>query len=125
MVVIQLSVTLPYNGWIKELKVWEKAVDLAVRVYGLTENLPSQERFGLSSQMQRASVAISSNIAEGYRRNGRKEFRQFCSIALGSAAELETQLMISNQIYPKIDTKEITNLCIEVQKMLNSLISKL
>ena len=75
--------------------------------------------------MQRAAIAIPSNIAEGHRRNNRKEYYQFCGIALGSAAELETQLIITSSVYPKINVERATGLCIEAQKMLSSLISKL
>lgn len=70
-------------------------------------------------------MGIPSNIAEGYRRNNRKEYYQFCGIALGSAAELETQLIITSKIYSKADTVQSINLCVEVQKMLTSLIAKL
>jgi len=109
----------------KELIVWQKGVDLSVKVYALCKKLPTSEQYGLSSQMKRAAVAIPSNIAEGYRRNGRKEYCQFCGIALGSAAELETQLIITSKIYKQIDTKPAIDMCTEVQKMLHSLIAKL
>ena len=111
----------------KSLIVWQKSKDLSIEVYKLTKQFPSSEQFGLSSQMRRAAVAIPSNIAEGYRRNNRKEYRQFCGIALGSAAELETQLIITNEIYPQvnIDVHMLLFLCEEVEKMLSALITKL
>jgi len=109
----------------KEMVVWQKSVDLTEMIYQLCLQLPSEERYGMTSQMQRAATAIPSNIAEGHRRNNRKEYYQFCGIALGSAAELETQLIITSRVYSKINTKEAIDLCVEVQKMLNSLIRRL
>lgn len=82
----------------KELKVWQKAIDLAVEVYKITEKLPKDERFGLISQMNRAVVSIPSNIAEGAGRNGKKEFNNFLGVALGSSFELDTQMVISNRL---------------------------
>lgn len=108
----------------KDLIVWQKGVDLTIVVYDLCKKLPPSEQYGLISQMQRAAVAIPSNIAEGYRRNNTKEYRQFCGIALGSAAELETQLIIAEKVY-QISATEVLSLSIEVQKMLNALITKL
>jgi four helix bundle protein len=112
-------------GGFKDLIVWQKGIDVTVVTYELCKLLPATERYGLASQMKRAAVAIPSNIAEGYRRNNRKEYAQFCGIALGSAAELETQLIITSKVYPKIDISKAMGLCIEIQKMLNSLIGKL
>jgi four helix bundle protein len=80
------------------LKIWQKAIDLAVDVYKATVSYPSDERFGLTSQIRRASVSISSNIAEGAGRNSKKEFCNFLGIANGSAYELQTQLVISNKL---------------------------
>ncbi len=109
----------------KELIVWQKSVDLVVSVYDLCKELPSSERFGLTSQMQRCSVSIPSNIAEGYRRNNRKEYVQFCGVALGSAAELETQLIITQKLYKDLTTDHLIERAIEIQKMLSSLVAKL
>jgi four helix bundle protein len=83
---------------LKELKIWQKAIDLAVDVYEATVSYPADERFGLTSQIRRASVSISSNIAEGAGRNSKKEFCNFLGIANGSAYELQTQLVISNKL---------------------------
>ncbi len=109
----------------KELIVWQKGIDLVETVYGVSTKLPSHEKFGLSSQITRAAVSIPSNVAEGYRRSNRKEYAHFCAIALGSAAELETQLIIINRVYPEIDIDLAVGLNVEVQKMLTILISKL
>lgn len=94
-------------------------------VYKLCSQLPASEKFGLCDQMQRASVSVPSNIAEGYRRHSRKEYKQFCGIALGSSAELETQLIIAQRIYTDTNCEDALGLCIEVQKMLSVLIKKL
>ena len=83
---------------LKELKIWHKAIDLAVAVYKATISYPADERFGLTSQIRRAAVSISSNIAEGAGRNSNKEFCNFLGIANGSAYELQTQLVISNKL---------------------------
>jgi len=79
----------------KDLDVWKKGMDLVELVYNVTSNFPDSERFGLTSQMRRASISIPSNIAEGSARKSNKEFYQYISIALGSLAELETQYLIS------------------------------
>ncbi len=79
----------------KDLKVWQEAVSLAGLVYRVTEGFPESERFGLTSQMRRASVSIASNIAEGAARQSQKEFVRFLHMASGSASELDTQLEIA------------------------------
>jgi four helix bundle protein len=82
----------------RELQVWQKAIDLAVEVYRITEKLPKDERFGLIGQMNRSAVSIPSNIAEGAGRNTNKDFKNFLGIALGSSFELDTQLEICNKL---------------------------
>src|SRR3990172_7630332 len=82
----------------KELSVWQTAVAFAVDVYQITKNFPSEERFGLRSQINRSVVSIPSNIAEGAGRNTDGEFSHFLGISAGSSFELETQLIISNRI---------------------------
>ena len=77
-------------GSYKELKVWNKAIDLFEEIYRLVKMLPQEERFALSDQMRRAAVSIPSNIAEGQERGSTKEFKHFIMIAQGSRAELET-----------------------------------
>ncbi|MEO5927108.1 MAG: four helix bundle protein [Patescibacteria group bacterium] len=82
----------------KDLIVWQKSMDLVVMVYELTKQYPKDELYQLTSQMRRAAVSIPSNIAEGRKRGGETEFRQFLRIAFGSAAELETQIEISQRL---------------------------
>src|ERR1700749_1645373 len=82
----------------RELLVWQKSVDLVVEIYKLTRTFPDSEKFNLVSQMQRSGTSISSNIAEGSGRTTSASFKQFLSIALGSAYELETQLIISRKL---------------------------
>lgn len=108
----------------KELVVWQKSMDVAVCAYAVCDKLPRQESYGIISQIQRSAVSIASNIAEGQQRNSPKEFKQFLGIARGSAAELETQLLLVNKVYG-IDTAECLQILHEVQKMLSVLQSKL
>ena len=108
----------------KDLIVWQKSFELTKYVYILTASLPSNERYGLVSQMQRCAVSVPSNIAEGHQRNNTKEYRQFLGIAKGSVAELETQLLLIKDIYG-IDINRELNLLTEVQKMLAVLIRNL
>ena len=82
----------------KDLDVWKAAVILAKNIYSATNAFPKEEIFGMTAQMRRCSVSIASNIAEGAARQGNKEFVQFLHIALGSAAELETQLFIAREV---------------------------
>jgi four helix bundle protein len=82
----------------KDLDVWKAAVLLAKNIYSVTTAFPKEEMFGMTAQMRRCSVSIASNIAEGAARQGNKEFIQFLHIALGSTAELETQLIIAGEI---------------------------
>jgi four helix bundle protein len=82
----------------RDLKVWQRSLALAARIYRLTETFPKQQTFGLCSQMQSAAVSIPSNIAEGNQRDSTKEYLHFISISLGSTAELETQTLLSEQL---------------------------
>ncbi len=111
----------------KDLTVWQKSMGLVELVYKITQKLPKSEVFGLISQMQRSSVAIPSNIAEGAKREHRPEYIQFLSIANGSASELETQLMLTERLYPKLKTQVETALFLleEILKMLYSLMKSL
>ena len=104
---------------LKELKIWCKAIDLAVDVYKATSQFPSEEKFGLTSQSRRAAVSISSNIAEGAGRTSSKEFNYFLGIANGSSYELQPQLVIANKLGLLSDTSlKILLLQIdELQKM--------
>lgn len=82
----------------RELKVWQKSVDLAKDVYELTRLFPKNQQYSLVQQMERSAVSIASNIAEGSGRNGTQEFVQYIGIACGSLYELQTQLIIANKI---------------------------
>ena len=81
----------------KELNIWKKGIEIAERVYAITENFPQTELYGLTSQMQRSAISIPSNIAEGFARGHTAEYKQFLRIALGSCAELDTQLTIAHR----------------------------
>lgn len=111
----------------RDLVVWQKAMALVSAVYKLTAAFPSSERFGLTSQIQRAAVSIPSNIAEGQGRLATKEFRQFLGIARGSLRELETQLLISIDLaYAEAAAvNECLELADEIGRMLNALIKAL
>ena len=108
----------------KELKVWQKSMDLVIEIYNVTKLFPKEEIYGLSSQMRRSAISIPSNIAEGYGRNSTKEYISFLHIARGSNCELQTQLLICKRLGYIIDDK-IINLTEEITRMLNSMISKL
>ena len=111
-------------GTYKDLKVWQKSMLLARRIYEITLRFPVDEKFGLVSQMRRCAVSIPSNIAEGYGREGEKEHSHFLFISLGSSNELETQLILSHEFHYVSDEEysEIMDLNSEVNKMLSSLI---
>jgi four helix bundle protein len=111
----------------KDLVVWQKGIDLTMVIYKLTSKFPPDERFGLTSQMRRAAVSISSNIAEGRSRGTRKDFTQFLHIALGSISELETQLEMAKRLEygEKVDYNESVAILEEVSRMLVAMISSL
>ncbi len=112
---------------LNELKIWNKAIDLCVDVYKATADFPADERYGLTSQLRRASVSVPSNIAEGAGRNSDKDFVRFLSIANGSAYEVQTQLVISNRL-GLVDDKTVSPLLdqvVELQKMNYALQNKL
>lgn len=111
----------------KNLVVWQKAMALAEKIYLLTSGFPSEEKFGLVSQIRRSATSIPLNIAEGRGRGSRKDFAQFLHIALGSANELETQLELSVRLSlsSKEDYNEAIGLLLEVKKMLFKMISSL
>jgi len=109
----------------KELIVWQKAVNLVTELYRESRGLPREELYGLTSQMRRAAVSIPSNISEGKQRKNKREFLQFLRIAYGSAAELETQLLIAGNIYAYVPFVASSSLLDEVQRMLNVMIRKL
>lgn len=82
----------------RDLKIWQKGIELIKEVYKVSKDFPKEEQYGLSAQMRRSSISIPSNIAEGFRRRYSKEHKQFLSIALGSCAELETQTVIAKEL---------------------------
>lgn len=106
----------------RELKVWQRSMEVAKAVYETTAKFPANERYGLTSQINRSAVSIPSNIAEGAGRNSDKEFIQFLSIALGSAFELETQLILAKSFgLINIDQFDLLqNQLEQIQKMINS-----
>jgi len=108
----------------KKLKVWQLAMDIVTDVYRLTEAFPSEEKFGMSSQMRRCVVSIPSNISEGAARNTHKEFINFLHIAQGSLAELDTQLEIALrlELTNQESWKNMNAKLIEEDKMLSGLI---
>ena len=107
----------------KDLHVWQKGMQRAKEIYLLTGKFPSEEKFGLVSQMRRAAVSIPSNIAEGQARNTTGEFVQFISHAEDSAAEVDTQLRLSIELgyYSMNDLEAVFRLLTDVQKMLKRL----
>ncbi len=111
----------------KELIVWQRSIDLVTLIYQETLKFPKEELYVLVSQMRRSVISIPSNISEGYARRTTKEYINFIQIAFGSAAELETQLIIANRLGYLSDKKhlEIDSKLGEILKMLNGLLVKL
>jgi four helix bundle protein len=111
----------------KDLVVWQKAIDLTVDVYKLTAKFPDAERFGLTNQMRRASVSVSSNISEGYGRATKGEYVQFLGHARGSCSELETQLVIAKRLGfgSPGNLESADSLCNEVGRMLGELMKSI
>jgi four helix bundle protein len=101
----------------RELNIWKDSILIASSVYHLTSKLPSEEKFGLVSQINRSAVSVPSNIAEGSGRSTIKDFQNFLNISLGSSYELETQLILIEMIYA-IKTEEIILKINELQRML-------
>ena len=111
----------------RDLTVWQKSIDLTVRTYKLTGRFPTDERYGLTSQMRRAAASIPANIAEGHARRSTGEYLQFLGIARGSLAELETFLTLSERlglIGSEISDGLLEN-CAEISKMLAGLVRSL
>lgn len=107
----------------KDLIVWQKAKELAVEIYSLTSALPREELYGLTSQMWRAVISISSNIAESYHRFHSKEKGQLMSIAFGSGPELESRLEIAKMSFPGHNYKKAESILSEVMRILNKFLS--
>ena len=109
----------------QSLIVWQKAMRLAKVVYEVSGQLPREERFALADQLRRAAVSIPSNIAEGSKRGSKKEFAQFLKIAHGSLSEVETQLMLARELYPKVHLNQALALAQDVGALLFTLGKKL
>lgn len=115
------------NQGFKSLLAWQKAYEMVIEVYGITKGFPKEENYGLTSQLQRAAVSVPANIAEGYERQHKKEYRQFLSIAKGSLGELETYLLLARDLcyisaekYESLDSKRR-----ETARILKGLINSL
>lgn len=111
----------------RDLEVWKQSMELTVQIYDLTVMLPGHEQFGLVSQMRRAAVSIPSNIAEGHSRKGKKEYAHHASIAKGSLAELETQMILCYKL-KFIDRDTLTpvwDIAQQVGKLLSGLLRSL
>lgn len=111
----------------KELSVWQKAMSVVTAVYRLTNGFPKEELYGLTSQIRRSAVSIPSNIAEGRGKKGSTEFGRYLSIAYGSSAELETQLLIAKDLgyAAEPEIQAILNELYEVNRMLSVLMNSL
>jgi four helix bundle protein len=111
----------------KNLKVWTKSHELTLKIYKVTTMFPREEVYGLTAQMRRSASSIPTNIAEGCARGGDPEFARFLSIAIGSASELEYQLLLTHDLHflKEDDYNVLTSEVTEVKKMLSSLILKL
>lgn len=111
----------------RELIVWQKAMDLVELIYQATKQFPKEELYGLTSQVRRSAVSIPSNIAEGQARKSTAEFLNFLSIANGSRAEMETQILLAQRLkYVTNETSQpILNLSEEVSRLLNGLMNSL
>jgi four helix bundle protein len=107
----------------QQLLVWQKAMDLTVSCYEITKPFPVEERYGLTSQIRRASVSVPSNIAEGHSRFHTKEFLNHLSIARGSLAEVETQLMVAQRVgfLAQVELAKVLTMSDEIGRMTNGL----
>lgn len=111
----------------RELEVWKISMDLANRIYDITEIFPKNEMYGITSQIRRSAVSIPSNIAEGSARSGTKELLHFINIARGSLAELETQLILSEKrrYLKQSDLEQLLSITNSIGKMLTRLYQSL
>jgi four helix bundle protein len=111
----------------KELQVWQKSYQLCLHIYKTTRTFPSDEKYGISSQLRRAAVSIPSNIAEGYGRKSIKEYLQFLYIAYGSLSELETQILLSGDLgyINKAVLEQTEKDTGDIERMLKALIKSL
>jgi len=111
----------------RDLVVWQKSIQLAVGVYRLTKDFPRDEQYGITSQMRRSAVSVSSNIAEGHGRLNRREYRQFLGVARGSNFEVQTQLEIARALGMGDASllEEADGLSHEVGKMIHGILEKI
>lgn len=111
----------------QKLIVWQKGILLTKKIYLITKTFPKEEIYGLTDQLKRSSISISSNISEGYGRNSRADYKRFLSIALGSVYELQTQLVISKELnfIRESDFMELVSLSVEIDRMLYAMLKKL
>ena len=111
----------------RDLSIWQYGMQLVVDVYRKTSSYPSEEKFGLQSQIRRAAVSIPANIAEGHARGSRREYHRFSTISMGSLAELETHILLSERLGYLSDEQstELLVKCDELGRMLRGLLKKL
>ena len=111
----------------KELKVWQEGMELAKMVYQASRSFPAEERYNLTSQINRAAVSVPSNIAEGADRNSNKEFAQFLNVSLGSSFEIETQMLLAIGFgyVEEESAKALFEQLDKTQRMINSFRTKL
>ncbi|MBU0635351.1 MAG: four helix bundle protein [Candidatus Omnitrophica bacterium] len=111
----------------KQLKIWQKGIEIVKDIYRLTKIFPKEELYNLTSQMRRSAVSIPSNIAEGFKRYHNKEYSQFLHIVLGSTAELETQLIIAKELsfIDKEDLDRLSEKANHLSRMIAVLLKKL
>ncbi|MDR1963928.1 MAG: four helix bundle protein [Planctomycetaceae bacterium] len=111
----------------RDLIVWQKSIELTGKIYSCTRKFPKDEMYGIISQMRRAAVSIASNIAEGQGRNSTGEFRQFLGTSKGSLYELETQLIVSQNVgyLSKEELNDLLSICAEIGRLINGLIKSL
>jgi four helix bundle protein len=111
----------------RDLKIWQKGIELVKAVYALTRSFPKHETYALADQLRRSSVSVPSNIAEGQARQHTGEFRHFLYIALGSAAEVDTQIVIAQELgyITEEEARSAQQLVVEIRKMTYGLISRL
>ena len=109
----------------RKLKIWEQGIEIVKQIYKLAEKLPAEEKFGLRSQIKRAAISVPSNIAEGASRNSEIEFKRFLEIAIGSLFELETQIVIIQELVliSSEELEDIFELILKEGKMINGLIN--
>jgi len=109
----------------RDLDVWNRAMDLVVEVYKITNDFPRSETFGLSAQMRRAAISVASNIAEGAARRTTKDFVHFVHVARGSLVELQTQITIATRLGMQVESADVVTMATQVGQQLNGLLRAL